>query len=162
MTTKEARGLRPTETVPRRRTVAAETVVHFAVAADRPVIRSLLAEAGLPVADLDLAPELTFWVVRDDAGRPIGAIGLECHGDAGLLRSLVVTPDRRGQGLGRLLVKTLEEHASGTGIAQLVLLTETAETVFRRLGYTVIERDLAPAAATRSAEFRTLCPATAV
>jgi N-acetylglutamate synthase-like GNAT family acetyltransferase len=43
-----------------------------------------------------------------------------------------------------------------------VLLTETAETFFRRLGYTVIERDQAPSAVASSAEFRTLCPATAV
>lgn len=142
--------------------VAVETVARLAMAADRPIVRSLLAEAGLPVADLDLAADLTFWVVRDDAGRPSGAIGLERHGDVGLLRSLVVTPDRRRHGLGRMLVRALEEHANATGIAQLVLLTETAETFFRRLGYAVIERDRAPAAVTRSAEFRTLCPDTAV
>lgn len=142
--------------------VAIEAVVHLATAADRPVVRSLLADARLPVADLDLAPQLAFWVVRDDAGRPVGAIGLERHGDVGLLRSLVVAPVRRGHGLGRTLVTALEKQAIAGGIAQLVLLTETAETFFRRLGYTVIERDQAPSAVASSAEFRTLCPATAV
>jgi amino-acid N-acetyltransferase len=135
---------------------------HLATAADRPSVRSLLAEAGLPVADLDSAPRLTIWVVRDDTGRAVAAIGLELHGDVGLLRSLVVTPERRRHGLGGTLVRTLEAHASASGVAQLVLLTETAETFFRRLGYAVIDRDTAPPSVAVSAEFRTLCPSTAV
>jgi amino-acid N-acetyltransferase len=143
-------------------TCSVETVVHLATSTERPAVRSLLAEAGLPVEDLDRAPEPTFWVARDDAGRPIGAVGLERHGDVGLLRSLVVMPGRRRHGLGRTLVRTLEEHASATGVAQLVLLTETAETFFRRLGYAVIDRGTAPSAVAASAEFRTLCPSTAV
>jgi N-acetylglutamate synthase-like GNAT family acetyltransferase len=142
--------------------VAVEPIVHLATSADRPVVRALLAEARLPVEDLDLAPELTFWVVRDDANRPIGAIGLERHGDVGLLRSLVVTPAWRRHGFGRTLVTTLENDAITRGITQLVLLTETAETFFHRLGYTLIERDRAPSAVASSAEFRTLCPSTAV
>jgi len=59
-------------------------------------------------------------------------------------------------------VRALEEHAGAAGVAQLVLLTETAETFFRRLGYAVIDRDQAPFAVTSSAEFRTLCASTAV
>ena len=143
-------------------TAAIDRAIRVATAADRPAVRSLLTAAGLPVDDLDLAAELTFWAARDDAGRPVGAIGLERHGDVGLLRSLVVTPDRRRQGLGRTLVQTLEAHASATGVARLVLLTETAETFFRGLGYAVIDRSTAPSAVAASAEFRTLCPATAV
>jgi amino-acid N-acetyltransferase len=142
--------------------VAVETAVHLATTADRALVRSLLIEAGLPIADLDSAPQLTIWVVRDDAGRAVAAIGLERHGDVGLLRSLVVTPGRRRHGLGRTLVRTLEEHGNVTGITQLVLLTETAETFFRRLGYAAIDRDTAPSAVAASAEFRTLCPSTAV
>jgi len=130
--------------------------------ADRPRIRSLLAEARLPVQDLDRATEVTFFVVRDDTGRPVGAIGLERHGDVGLLRSLVVAPSRRAQGLGRTLVAALEDHARATRVAQLVLLTETAEAFFRRLGYAVIDRAAAPSAVAGSEEFRTLCPSTAV
>ena len=143
-------------------TATLEVAAHVATTADRAIVRSLLAEARLPVADLDLASELTFLIVRGDADRPIAAIGLERHGDVGLLRSLVVTPDRRGHGLGRTLVRALEAHAGATGVTQLVLLTETAEAFFRRLGYTVIDRGAAPAAVAASAEFRTLCPATAV
>jgi amino-acid N-acetyltransferase len=142
--------------------LAVETVVHLATSAERSAIRSLLAEARLPVEDLDFAPELSFWVVADDAGRVIGAIGLERHGEVGLLRSLAVTPGRRRRGCGRMLVRALEEHSVATGVAELVLLTETAETFFRRLGYAVFDREKAPSAVTESAEFRTLCPSTAV
>ena len=137
-------------------------ITQLATAADRPAIRALLTEARLPVADLDAAPQPTFWVVRDDSGRPVGAIGLERHGDAALLRSLVVAPGERLHGLGRTLVRTVEQHAQATGIMQLVLLTDTAEAFFRRLDYAVIDRDRAPPAVASSAEFLTLCPSTAV
>jgi N-acetylglutamate synthase-like GNAT family acetyltransferase len=139
----------------------AEQEPTIATAADRPAVRSLLVQAGLPVVDLDFASELVFWVVRDDSGRPIGAIGLERHGDVGLLRSLVVAPGQRSRGLGKTLVRMLEARANVIGLAQLVLLTETAEEFFRQLGYTVIDRDRAPIAVTFSAEFRTLCPSSA-
>ena len=139
----------------------AEKVPAIATAADHSAVRLLLVEAGLPVADLDSAPRLSFWVVRDDSGRPVGAIGLERHGDIGLLRSLVVAPDWRSRGLGKTLVSTLEAQANAIGVVELVLLTETAEKFFRQLGYTAIDRDRAPAVVTSSAEFRTLCPSTA-
>jgi amino-acid N-acetyltransferase len=143
-------------------TAAIKLTTQVATDADRPIVRSLLAAAGLPVADLDSAPRLRIWVVRDDTGHAIAAIGLERHDDVGLLRSLVVAPGRRLDGLGRALVRTLEEHASAMGVTQLVLLTETAETFFRRLGYAVIDRATAPPAVAASEEFRTLCPSAAV
>ena len=47
------------------------------------------------------------------------------------------------------------------GIGQLVLLTQTAEQFFARRGYAVIAREAAPAAVQHSAEFRSICPASA-
>jgi amino-acid N-acetyltransferase len=43
-----------------------------------------------------------------------------------------------------------------------VLLTETAETFFRRLGYEAIDRHYVSEDLKQSAEFRALCPASAV
>lgn len=143
-------------------TAAREAEVDLATVVDRPILHSLLVEARLPVADLDSTPQITFWVIRDDSGRPVGAIGLERHGDVALLRSLVVAPGQRRRGLGRRLIRALEEHANAEGLAQLVLLTETAENFFSRMGYVVIDRDRAPSAVTSSAEFSTLCPSSAV
>ena len=136
--------------------------VEPAAPADLALVRALLAEARLPFDDLEQASDLTFWVARNRSGSPVAAVGLERYGQTGLLRSLVVVPAERGQRLGHTLVGALEAQASAAGITQLVLLTETAESFFSRLGYAAIDRDRAPSAVASSAEFRTLCPATAV
>ena len=47
-------------------------------------------------------------------------------------------------------------------VEQLVLLTETAEKFFRAIGYEVIDRRHVPQGIKQSAEFRSLCPASAV
>ena len=127
---------------------------------DRPGVERLLADAGLPTADLGTAPDLRFHVVREH-GRVVGAIGLERYGTAGLLRSLVVAPGLRGRGLGAELVEALEQDALAAGIETLVLLTQTAETFFARRGYARIERAAAPDGVRASAEFSALCPASA-
>jgi amino-acid N-acetyltransferase len=79
-----------------------------------------------------------------------------------LLRSVVVAPGHQRRGLGRDLVSHVERDARDQGIEQLVLLTETAQALFERLGYEVIDRAAAPEALQQSAEFRSLCPASAV
>jgi amino-acid N-acetyltransferase len=81
---------------------------------------------------------------------------------AGLLRSLVVDPSHRQHGLGASLIATLEWEAREKGIEVLVLLTETAEAFFKRRGYQVIEREYVPDEIKQSAEFQSLCPASAI
>ena len=95
-------------------------------------------------------------------GRLVGVVGLERFGATGLLRSLAVSAEHRGHGLGLELVRALEEHAAHTGTGALVLLTETARDFFFRVGYRVITRAQAPAAVRESSEFRSLCPDSAV
>ena len=129
--------------------------------ADLDGVRKLLTEAGLPVLDLESAPGLRFWVA-EDGDRLIGTIGLEPFGAAGLLRSLAVSPSHRQHGLGSALVAALERELTAEGVEALVLLTETAETFFEGIGYTVVERAQVPDAIKLSAEFRSLCPASAV
>ncbi len=126
---------------------------------EHPAVRSLLANAGLPVEDLDDA-DVHFILAADDSG-PVGAIGLEAFDDVGLLRSLVVCSHLRGSGIGSRLVDALEAHARDAGFAQLVLLTQTAAPFFATRGYRVIDRNHAPTAVQASAEFRSLCPASA-
>jgi amino-acid N-acetyltransferase len=131
-----------------------------AEAGERAAIEALLRAAGLPTADLAGRDDLRFWRVCD-RGRVVGAIGLEPHGDVGLLRSLVVAPELRGRGLGVVLVDALEREARATGLGALVLLTQTAEAFFANRGYRRIDRAAVPAAVQASAEFRSLCPASA-
>ena len=94
-----------------------------------------------------------------EAGEPIAAVGLEIHGQAGLLRSLAVAPSARGRGLAARLVGHAEERARARGVSSLFLLTETAAPLFERLGYAAVPRSTAPAALRATAQFATLCPA---
>ena len=129
--------------------------------ADLSAIESLLLGAGLPMDDIRGIPGLRTWVVEVD-GSLRGAIALEAFGQEGLLRSLVVAGDARSRGLGRGLVAKLESDARTEGVINLVLLTQTAETFFRNLGYRAVNRDEVSDAVKRSAQFRSLCPASAI
>ena len=125
------------------------------------VLMRLLQSAGLPTEDLTRTTSIDFWIIEAD-GSIVGTIGLERFEKSGLLRSLAVAPEHRRHGLGRQLVERLERDAYNSGIDRLVLLTETAERFFAGLGYSVTGRQSAPDAVRGSAEFRNLCPASAV
>jgi amino-acid N-acetyltransferase len=126
---------------------------------DLAVVRLLLEQAGLPISDLDgVRPEFT---VLSESGRVVAAGALERYGSSALLRSVVVAGDRRGAGLGRAIVRELEQRALASRIGRLVLLTETAAEFFADQGYRVIERFEAPQDVQASSEFRLLCPASA-
>ena len=144
-----------------RMTDARVPVVEAADRGDLAAVRALLDRAGLPSSDLSETTGVQLWVVRDGE-RLLGAVGLESFGTTGLLRSLVVSEDARGRGLGGVLVDSLERFAHAAGFAELVLLTQTAEAFFAGRGYAVIARANAPAAVLESSEFESLCPASAV
>jgi amino-acid N-acetyltransferase len=120
---------------------------------------ALLESGGLPTGDL--LTSTPGFIVACEGSRIVGAGALEAYGSAALLRSVVVTSELRGAGLGRTLVRELERIASGDQIGQLVLLTQTARRFFEHQGYRVIERREAPLAIQGSVEFRLLCPASA-
>ena len=135
-------------------------LIRSAAASDFEAIRVLLEAAGLPATELRAAQRR--FLVAAGGGEVIAAGALELHGDAALLRSLVVASQWRGQGLGHVLVKALERQARAAQVHQIVLLTQTAEAFFTRLDYRVIDRAQAPAAVQASDEFTALCPASAV
>ncbi len=112
---------------------------------------------GLPTADIT-QDGLRDFTVALDSGEVIGTVGLERHGEHGLLRSLVAAPGWRGHGLGTALVDAVEAKARALGMRSLTLLTETAEPFFAARGYATIARAQAPAAVQASREFTTLCP----
>jgi len=135
-------------------------MIRAGTADDREIVLRLLRQAALPIEDLQDPSRLAFWVA-EDRGSVVGAVGLEPHGTVGLVRSLVVAPEARNRGVGAALVDALETAAGDIGLQQLVLLTQTARPFFERRGYCVIARDSAPEAVKSSAEFRSLCPASA-
>jgi amino-acid N-acetyltransferase len=127
---------------------------------DMPAVLALLQSAGLPTSDLSSAQRLQLWVLQSDSLQ--GVIALEHFGSEALLRSLAVASEYRQRGLGHELVARLEHDAQADGIKRLVLLTETAQAFFRTLDYQVIDRQSVSDAVKQSAEFRSLCPASAV
>ena len=127
---------------------------------DWPAIRGLLTDAGLP---LDGAAEaFATGVVASDDARVVGCAAIEPYGAAALLRSVAVAADRQGTGVGSALVRALEDLARDQGSTSLILLTETAESWFSRLGYAAIDRSSVPADVAGSIEFVTACSTTAV
>lgn len=126
---------------------------------DRDAVRSLLADAGLPVDDLDHAN--VQFIVAIDEGVIVGVVGIESFERAGLLRSLAVRPGLRESGIGGRLVDALEAFARERGIDRLLLLTQTAAPFFGKRGYRVIDRNDAPDDVCASAQFRSLCPQSA-
>lgn len=129
--------------------------------ADLAAISMLLNAAGLPTADLACAHEFQSWVLEEERSI-VGVVGLERFGRDALLRSLAVAPEHRKRGLGHELVARLEHDAQIDGIQQLVLLTETAQPFFGRLGYTVTDRSQVSPDVRQSAEFRSVCPVSAI
>jgi amino-acid N-acetyltransferase len=130
-----------------------------AAEADLAAIRALLEQAGLPTSDLETS-EPTFTVLHEH-GAVVAAGALQRFGSSALLRSVVVTPDRRGAGLGGIIVHELENGAAAVRIHRLFLLTQTAREFFAHRGYRVIERSGAPQDVQGSEEFRSLCPTSA-
>jgi amino-acid N-acetyltransferase len=128
--------------------------------ADLPAVLALLEGARLPTADIAGIDQPQIWVL-EERGAIVGAIALERYGSEALMRSLVVAPEYRKRGFGRELVALVEESARQDRINQLVLLTETAEPLFRSLGYNTLDRRHVSERLRQSGEFRSLCPASA-
>jgi amino-acid N-acetyltransferase len=134
-------------------------VIFAPVAASEDMLAQALSAARLPTDDLG-DPGRTFFALTDDVG-PIGFIGLEGTGADRLLRSLVVLPARKRLGYGGLLVAHVEAYARQDGVERLHLLTQTVPDFFRSRGYRPAERASAPASIGSTAQFASLCPASA-
>ena len=138
----------------------ADMKIEPARPADLAAIRALLDDNALPTADLGVESLRYFFVARD-AERLFGMIGLERHGSAVLLRSLVVAAEHRDRGLGRLLANAAESLAGELNAVSVFLLTTTAASFFGSRGFRIVARDEVPDEIRRTAEFASLCPATA-
>jgi amino-acid N-acetyltransferase len=134
--------------------------IEPALPADETGIRQLLQQADLPHEDF--TAHLLHFLVARQGGTIIGAIGFELHGRDALLRSLVVAPDWRGDGLGGALLRRIEEEAQRQGVQHFYLLTTTTEKFFARHWFQRVARESVPPAIAATPEFQSLCPASAV
>lgn len=131
----------------------------FAKPADEAVVKSLLAECGLPFEDI--SEHLIHFIVAKSKSVLVGVVGLEALGSVGLLRSVAVREPYRGKGLGRTLCDKMEGYGASQGIKTLYLLTRRAEGFFKKQGYRKVERSEAPESIRNTKEFSTFCPETA-
>ena len=127
---------------------------------DLPPVRALLAAAGLPTADVD--QHLPQFLVARAGAELVGVAGLELLGESGLLRSVCVAEAFRGRGIADALCERLLAAAGAAGLRRIYLLTTTAEAYFARRGWGKVDRQQAPPEIRGTAEFASLCPATAV
>ena len=59
------------------------------------------------------------------------------------------------------MVQVMELAIRAEGLRTIVLLTQTAESFFAKRGYALTPREQVPEPIRQTAEFRSLCPATA-
>lgn len=124
-------------------------------------VKKLLASAQLPT--VDMTPEHMEHFFAAWAGSSLeGVVGVELYGSIALLRSLAVVASKRGSGLGSKLLAWVEQYAVEKGVCSLFLLTTTAESYFKKRGYSKLLREAAPEAIQKTAEFTNLCPASSI
>ena len=124
---------------------------------DLETARALVRAAGLPLVGLD-EHFAGFWILDAPGGGLAGLAGAERHGDAWLLRSLVVHPEFQGRGHGRALLEAVLTEASRAGAREVFLLTTDAQPYFAAHGFEALPRTSAPAALRTSAELGGACP----
>jgi UDP-N-acetylmuramate: L-alanyl-gamma-D-glutamyl-meso-diaminopimelate ligase len=84
----------------------------------------------------------------------VGCVAVENVGDVALLRMLAVAPERRGEGLGYVLVEAATERARAQGVKQLYLVTDGAQGYFgEKLGFAAIDRKDVDAGIAQTAEY---------
>jgi GNAT superfamily N-acetyltransferase len=100
-------------------------------------------ETTVREAGRDALP-VTF-VAHDPAGEVLGAAGLdtydldERHETSPWVTGVIVSPDRRGMGVGRALMQHLERWAAEHQIAEAWVGTDLAAGFYQRCGWTVRE-----------------------
>jgi UDP-N-acetylmuramate: L-alanyl-gamma-D-glutamyl-meso-diaminopimelate ligase len=122
---------------------------------DKPRIANLLDRVGIlhPVLD-QFWPSYLVIPGADPEGPLVGCVVLEVIDEVALLRMLAVVPERRGEGLGYLLVETATERARGQGVEQLYLVTDGAQGYFgQKLGFGVVDRKDVDPKITTTAEY---------
>ncbi len=104
--------------------------------------RSENQDAVRAAISVDPADMVSTVIVSDQDGTPVAHAALRRLGAEWEVKRVIVDADRRGQGLGRLLMAALEDIATRRGATRLILQTgdrqPDAVALYRRLGYTEI------------------------
>ncbi|MGD2216582.1 MAG: GNAT family N-acetyltransferase [Gemmatimonadales bacterium] len=131
-----------------------ETRIELAQPSHLPEILALLDECDLPEEGLACRPGTLILAAR--AGESlVGCAALEVYGEHALLRSVAVTAEHRGEGLGDLIVEAALELACWLRVVEVYLLTDTAEGFFAQHSFMPVDRSRVPRAVAGSPGFTT-------
>jgi N-acetylglutamate synthase-like GNAT family acetyltransferase len=100
------------------------------------------AEQGLllPRAEEEIRRNISHFLVLEEKQHIIGCLSLESYGaDLAEIRSVAVSPDRRGEGLGASLVEFAQLEARRRGIARVFAVTH-APHFFEQQGFVAASR----------------------
>lgn len=139
-----------------------EFVVHHVIDSDKELdsLKEFLRSNNLPTEDVSLNKGL-FLAYYNTHDVLVGSGGLEFYDNLALLRSLAVSPELRGQQVGKEIVSQLLEAAKQRDISEVYLLTQTASFFFQKMGFKPVARENVPDTIQKSSEFATVCPASA-
>ncbi len=126
---------------------------------DRPTLIQLLSQLDLPVTDL--SPQLPHFFKAEINGTLAGTVGLEIYDSYALLRSLAVNNAYRSQKIGQQLLDQALQYAQSQGIAEVYLITNTAEKYFEKQGFVKVERNSVPTPIQQTQQFQGVCPSSA-
>ncbi|MFZ0883983.1 MAG: GNAT family N-acetyltransferase [Candidatus Acidiferrales bacterium] len=119
----------------RRATVGDAGAIHELVAH--------YAEEGLllPRTEEEIRRDIAHFLVQEDNRRIVGCLSLESYGaHLAEIRSVAVSPERRGEGLGAGLIEFALLEARRRGIARVFAVTH-APQFFERQGFAAASRN---------------------
>jgi len=131
-----------------------------AVPNDLEGLKNLLRTCLLPYEDVDL--HRMDFILAKRGSATIGVVGMERFGAMGLLRSFAVDPTYRRKGVSNALMSLVLSLARERGVRRAFLMTTTIEKTCAKNGFRVIGRSELPDEIRGTAEFRGLCPKTAI
>ena len=113
-----------------------------ATSADLARIGELLEAESLPRVPRNLP--LSNLLVGIQEGELVGEVALEVSARRGLLRAVVVAPERRRRGFGASLVTSAVARAHELGLLDLHCATEKGQSFLEAQGFEPVERDGVP------------------
>ena len=137
-----------------------EIKYYWAKPSDLTAIQTLLKKCDLPYEDI--SPHLANFITAKMGNRLIGVDGIEINKENALLRSLAVDLAFRDRGISKELNARVLARARLLGVKDLYLLTQTVENYAAKSGFHKIDRDTVPESIRATAEFKSLCPQSAV
>jgi UDP-N-acetylmuramate: L-alanyl-gamma-D-glutamyl-meso-diaminopimelate ligase len=122
---------------------------------DKVQLGHLLDRAGITHASLDSAWTEFLVIPSPESSEMAACVAIEHVEEDALLRMLAVTPERRGEGLGYLLVEAAMKKARMDGALHLYLVTDgTQGFVGDKLGFDIIDQKIVAPAIAATVEYQ--------